>query len=707
MPHAPRRTAIAALTALALSLAAVTALPVAASADEGPDLSQALAITTGGSEPYGLAVTADGGHLFVGNLKSSNVQIIDTADATVADRFSLAGDTGDVAIAADGTLWVTQSGEAKVAKVVDPLSASRTISYYDVGATPSEIAFSPDGTEVYVVEGSGAKQVQQLDAGTGEVERTSAPFQNVPSGIAVDPSGDVWVGGDELVVLDPTLQTTLLSSDGFAGPPAISPDGATAYVGRASTIQAIDVSSLATVGTISAGPDPDLGGSYTALGEQITHLAVTPDGATLYATNYDYPWRARIDIAAALADDADAVTLLAGPVPGGADATDTDDWEYSNQLLVIGNALWTAVDGANYNGSAVERTPIPAAVDSLTDSAGAGDTVTIHGSGLLGATVTVDGQTVTPTLDDFATIEFTMPVLAVDGTVEVTVSTTSTATPVDAGAVNYLPGTLTSAIPTIDGTAMVGQTLTAVPGVWTDGTALAYQWYRGDAAIDGATASTLTITDSAWVGAAITVAITGTHAGYETATQTSDPVTVAAAILSIGTPRITGTATFGKTLSAGIGSWAPADVTTTIAWDADGEPIPGETGAALRLDDPALVGRTITITVAGTWTSGTQVNVTSLGVTVKAATLGTKRPTISGTVKVGRKLTAKHGTWTSGTTFAYRWYAGGKSIKGATKSTFKVTKSQRGKTIKVRITGKKSGYGTAARTSKSTKKVPR
>ncbi|MDR1293526.1 MAG: glycoside hydrolase family 3 C-terminal domain-containing protein [Bifidobacteriaceae bacterium] len=82
-------------------------------------------------------------------------------------------------------------------------------------------------------------------------------------------------------------------------------------------------------------------------------------------------------------------------------------------------------------------------------------------------------------------------------------------------------------------------------------------------------------------------------------------------------------------------------------------------------------------------------------------------PKIKGTVKVGKKLTAVNGTWTSGTTFTYRWYANGKAIKGATKGTLKLTKSLVGKKITVRVTGWKSGYTMDSAVSKATKTVKR
>ncbi len=81
----------------------------------------------------------------------------------------------------------------------------------------------------------------------------------------------------------------------------------------------------------------------------------------------------------------------------------------------------------------------------------------------------------------------------------------------------------------------------------------------------------------------------------------------------------------------------------------------------------------------------------------------TPTPTISGTVKVGRTLTAKPGTWKpSGVSFTYQWKRNGSAISGATKSTYKLTSTSKGKKITVTVTGSKVGYVPVAKTSKST-----
>lgn len=82
-----------------------------------------------------------------------------------------------------------------------------------------------------------------------------------------------------------------------------------------------------------------------------------------------------------------------------------------------------------------------------------------------------------------------------------------------------------------------------------------------------------------------------------------------------------------------------------------------------------------------------------------------KVPTISGTAKVGKKLTATRGTWSGKPTrFAFQWFRGTSKIRGATKASYTCTKSDKGKKLKVVVTASKTGSKRSA-TSKATKAV--
>lgn len=176
--------------------------------------------------------------------------------------------------------------------------------------------------------------------------------------------------------------------------------------------------------------------------------------------------------------------------------------------------------------------------------------------------------------------------------------------------------------------------------------------------------------------------------------------------VSGSTPTISGTAKVGSTLVASPGSWTPAPVSLTYQWKANGSSIAGATGSTLSVPASAL-GKAITVTVTGTKTGylGMSKTSSSTGYVVPGTLTGAT-PKISGTVKVGKKLTAKPGTWSpSGTTLSYQWYRNSTKISGATKSTYKLVKADKKKKMTVKVTGKKTGYTTLTKKSAKTKKV--
>jgi len=109
--------------------------------------------------------------------------------------------------------------------------------------------------------------------------------------------------------------------------------------------------------------------------------------------------------------------------------------------------------------------------------------------------------------------------------------------------------------------------------------------------------------------------------------------------------------------------------------------------------------RTTDFAKAGTFRIGQ----TAINVNLDPRVTG-KKPTISGTAKVGRTLKAKVSGWQpSGVRLSYRWYRNGKAITHATKASYKVKRADRGKRISVKVTGKKSGYQSLSLTSSSKK----
>jgi hypothetical protein len=82
-------------------------------------------------------------------------------------------------------------------------------------------------------------------------------------------------------------------------------------------------------------------------------------------------------------------------------------------------------------------------------------------------------------------------------------------------------------------------------------------------------------------------------------------------------------------------------------------------------------------------------------------------PRIYGTAKAGRTLSVSPGTWTTGTTRSYQWYAGSTAIYRATRPKLYLTSRQAGKRIRVRVVGRKTGYTSATRWSAYTRTVAR
>ena len=266
------------------------------------------------------------------------------------------------------------------------------------------------------------------------------------------------------------------------------------------------------------------------------------------------------------------------------------------------------------------------------------------------------------------------------------------------------PPTLQTGTPTIAGAPQVGRTLTAVPGAWTSGTTFEYEWRVNGVAVPGTSGPTFTPRPSD-VGKRITVWVTGSKPGYVSMSVGSDTTSpVAAGTLTASTPVISGTAKVGVSLTARPGTWTTGTA-LTYQWYASGKAIPGATSTTFK---PAAAhrGTTITVRVTGRKTGYATVTKGSAATkTVAAGTLTGAVPTIRGTAKVGTKLTVVRGTWTTGVTFTYQWYASGKAITGATRSTFTPTAAHRGKTITVKVTGKKTGYTTLSKTSRATARV--
>jgi hypothetical protein len=263
---------------------------------------------------------------------------------------------------------------------------------------------------------------------------------------------------------------------------------------------------------------------------------------------------------------------------------------------------------------------------------------------------------------------------------------------------------INTSVPSISGPAAPGKTLTASTGSWLPSPdSYSYQWFLSGAAISGATASTYLVV-AGDVGKQLSVAVTANRTGLSPVTANSGSVTVLNAFTTTPKPTISGTVKVGSTLTAKPGTWSPT-ATLSYQWYRGATPIAAATSYKYKVA-LADVGQALSVRVTGAKTGYLSVtSASSATKTVPKVAMKAATPKISGTTKVGKTLKFSRGSWTSGVTFTYQWYRSGKAISGATRTTYKLTSADRGKTIKVKVTGTKTGYVTTSKASKSTKKI--
>lgn len=254
--------------------------------------------------------------------------------------------------------------------------------------------------------------------------------------------------------------------------------------------------------------------------------------------------------------------------------------------------------------------------------------------------------------------------------------------------------------------------LTVDPGDWgPDPVELSYQWWHQftgapPEVIEGATDSTFTIPSGAFGGHFFAV-VTGSKDGYESVSVSSPLSVIAKEALwdSITPTRVFGVAKVDRLLRAIPGTFTPDPERTLCDWKGDG--VHFAYGCELVVK-PFMLGTRLSVTVNAIrngYVKGYSYSAETSPV-AEAYLTPKPTPTISGTVRVGKTLTVKPGTWGPGTVVLhYRWKADDKSISGATKTTLKLSRSLAGKRISVTVTATKAGYTKVVKNSSHTQRV--
>ncbi|MFJ4845268.1 MULTISPECIES: Ig-like domain-containing protein [unclassified Streptomyces] len=164
--------------------------------------------------------------------------------------------------------------------------------------------------------------------------------------------------------------------------------------------------------------------------------------------------------------------------------------------------------------------------------------------------------------------------------------------------------------------------------------------------------------------------------------------------------KVTGTARVASTVTCSV-SFRGAS-TVTYAWLRDGKTYGGKTARTLVLAATDYKHKIACRPTAGNSTGKLTVTSPAVTVAVGPALQNATKPAISGTAKVGKRVTAKVGTWKpSGTSYSYVWRRDGHNIKGATHSTYVLTKSDRKHLVTVVVTARRTGYTNGTAVSKS------
>ena len=231
-----------------------------------------------GSSPVTASVTVTPGstsRAYITSGSVNNVSVINTDNNSVSTTIPVGTNPWGVAISPDGGfVYVTNLGSNSVSAI--NASTNTVAATINVGREPSGIVVSPDGSRVYVTQDGG---VAVIDASTNTVI-TTIPGSANPFGLSFNPqSGLLYVANltlNSISVINTATNTvsTTIALGNIPGYLAFSPDGSLLYVANifANTVSVINTSNNSLIATIPVGTNPEC-------------IALSADGSRAYVTN--------------------------------------------------------------------------------------------------------------------------------------------------------------------------------------------------------------------------------------------------------------------------------------------------------------------------------------------------------------------------------------------------------------------------------------
>jgi hypothetical protein len=254
--------------------------------------------------------------------------------------------------------------------------------------------------------------------------------------------------------------------------------------------------------------------------------------------------------------------------------------------------------------------------------------------------------------------------------------------------------------PLLSGNGAVGTVVTCSNGSWTGSPSPSFSFnFKLDTVSvqSGASNSyTVLIGDDTKT---LTCTVTATNSQGSASVDSSNSLVVGTIPVNTVAPVISGTNTFGSTLTTTNGTFTgTATITYTYQWLRGGSPISGQTANTYVIGSSDSLAA-ITCSVTGTNSYGSDSEVSNTITVANFAPVNTVAPTVSpsGTQSTGTLITANDGTWSgvAPITFEYKWTRNGVAISGATASTYTIQLADDGTTIRVEVKGT-NAYGTSA-----------